>query len=173
MGSEWRLSGYVFVLVASEMRLMPCFIGHERVKNPSQTSLRSISAGSPAPAAVSNIESVHAQTNTPPISDSVSLCPIHSPTDNVYKSTKLRLHTTTNCVTTGPERSARVREGGKSIARESHTADANEPVQWITPTFLVDSSPSSAGTHRKLRVRRSTFVTGWAVPPRVLLIESY
>ncbi|KAM6500042.1 CheY-like superfamily [Amanita muscaria] len=33
------------------------------------------------------------------------------------------------------------------------------------------SSASSSTTTRKLRVRRSTFVPGWAVPPRVLLVD--
>ena len=39
------------------------------------------------------------------------------------------------------------------------------------PSSSSSSSPSRAGSHRKLRVRRSTFVPGWAVPPRVLLVD--
>ena len=33
------------------------------------------------------------------------------------------------------------------------------------------TSPSSTSSSQKLRVRRSTFVPGWAVPPRVLLVD--
>lgn len=33
------------------------------------------------------------------------------------------------------------------------------------------TAPSSSGGGQKLRVRRSTFVPGWAVPPRVLLVD--
>lgn len=42
-----------------------------------------------------------------------------------------------------------------------------------TPPSSSTSSPLSSGTggHKKLRVRRSTFVPGWAVPPRVLLVD--
>jgi osomolarity two-component system response regulator SKN7 len=51
------------------------------------------------------------------------------------------------------------------------------------PTFVDDSSsasgsgagpsvmPSRPSSSQKLRVRRSTFVPGWAVPPRVLLVD--
>ncbi|KAI9567198.1 SKN7, two-component response regulator [Boletus coccyginus] len=39
------------------------------------------------------------------------------------------------------------------------------------PPSSSSSSPPSAGSHKKLRVRRSTFVPGWAVPPRVLLVD--
>jgi osomolarity two-component system response regulator SKN7 len=39
-----------------------------------------------------------------------------------------------------------------------------------SPPKLVESSTSSSSS-KKLRVRRSTFVPGWAVPPRVLLVD--
>lgn len=47
-------------------------------------------------------------------------------------------------------------------------AAAPEPVPTKVPSAVVVSRPS---TSQKLRVRRSTFVPGWAVPPRVLLVD--
>lgn len=46
----------------------------------------------------------------------------------------------------------------------------NPPSGSPSPTSSSTSSPSG-GSHTKLRVRRSTFVPGWAVPPRVLLVD--
>ncbi|KAF9242053.1 hypothetical protein BU15DRAFT_44406 [Melanogaster broomeanus] len=40
-----------------------------------------------------------------------------------------------------------------------------------SPVSTGTASSSGTGNHRKLRVRRSTFVPGWAVPPRVLLVD--
>jgi len=41
----------------------------------------------------------------------------------------------------------------------------------ITPGAAASLSLSSGSGSRKLRVRRSTYVPGWAVPPRVLLVD--
>ncbi|RDB22908.1 Transcription factor SKN7 [Hypsizygus marmoreus] len=47
----------------------------------------------------------------------------------------------------------------------------NEVVQPSPMSPPSASSSSSASNTQKLRVRRSTFVPGWAVPPRVLLVD--
>ncbi|EKM54935.1 uncharacterized protein PHACADRAFT_119777 [Phanerochaete carnosa HHB-10118-sp] len=39
------------------------------------------------------------------------------------------------------------------------------------PEPTPQPGPSTVGTSQKLRVRRSTYVPGWAVPPRVLLVD--
>ena len=68
---------------------------------------------------------------------------------------------------------------------EGYKEDSPGPEEVVQPTPMnpssaspspasspsSSSSPSGAGTHKKLRVRRSTFVPGWAVPPRVLLVD--
>jgi len=38
-------------------------------------------------------------------------------------------------------------------------------------SIAISSAPSPSSSQRTLRVRRSTFVPGWAVPPRVLLVD--
>jgi osomolarity two-component system response regulator SKN7 len=68
----------------------------------------------------------------------------------------------------------------------SSTTNGNQPQQSYpsppfrsspeTPSVTVPSSEpvastSTAGTRSALRVRRSTFVPAWSVPPRVLLVE--
>ncbi|KAJ7460870.1 HSF-type DNA-binding-domain-containing protein [Mycena galericulata] len=52
-------------------------------------------------------------------------------------------------------------------------AFAGEMVGNQESAFANSSSPSGSGSPRPqtLRVRRSTFVPGWAVPPRVLLVD--
>ncbi|KIK91008.1 hypothetical protein PAXRUDRAFT_831203 [Paxillus rubicundulus Ve08.2h10] len=45
------------------------------------------------------------------------------------------------------------------------------PSTGSSSSSSTTASSSSTGTNRKLRVRRSTFVPGWAVPPRVLLVD--
>lgn len=56
--------------------------------------------------------------------------------------------------------------------------DVQSSAAFATPTASSSSSSSSstavarrAPTPQRLRVRRSTFVPGWAVPPRVLLVD--
>lgn len=73
--------------------------------------------------------------------------------------------------------------GGEDEGYEKEESPGPEEVVQPTPTnpssgsssssSTSQPSSSSAGTggHRKLRVRRSTFVPGWAVPPRVLLVD--
>ncbi|KAF9220104.1 hypothetical protein BS17DRAFT_715565 [Gyrodon lividus] len=75
--------------------------------------------------------------------------------------------------------------GGVSVGDdevyEKEESPGPEEVVQPTPTNPTTGSPSppssatasSSGTrsNRKLRVRRSTFVPGWAVPPRVLLVD--
>ncbi|KAF8121711.1 HSF-type DNA-binding-domain-containing protein [Boletus edulis] len=71
--------------------------------------------------------------------------------------------------------------GGEDEGYEKEESPGPEEVVQPTPTnpssgspsppSSSTSSPSSTGGHRKLRVRRSTFVPGWAVPPRVLLVD--
>jgi osomolarity two-component system response regulator SKN7 len=76
-----------------------------------------------------------------------------------------------------------------SNAPEEASAQGTEEEEMVKPTpsnALIaagsSSSPSAGGSSilvsgggstpgRKLRVRRSTFVPGWAVPPRVLLVD--
>ena len=60
---------------------------------------------------------------------------------------------------------------------ESEGSNEEEVVQptpsnsLITPAAAPSISSSSGSGPRKLRVRRSTYVPGWAVPPRVLLVD--
>ena len=72
--------------------------------------------------------------------------------------------------------------GGEDEAYEKEESLGPEEVVRPTPTnppsgssSPPSSSPSpsstGAGNCKKLRVRRSTFVPGWAVPPRVLLVD--
>jgi osomolarity two-component system response regulator SKN7 len=46
-------------------------------------------------------------------------------------------------------------------------------LQLVQPSSSYTSAPPKrrAPTPQRLRVRRSTFVPGWAVPPRVLLVD--
>lgn len=51
-------------------------------------------------------------------------------------------------------------------------ADSSAFGEASTSTESVQPTPvSRPGSSQKLRVRRSTFVPGWAVPPRVLLVD--
>lgn len=72
--------------------------------------------------------------------------------------------------------------GGEDVGYEKEESPGPEEVVQPTPmnpstgspsppSSSTASSSSSTGSHRKLRVRRSTFVPGWAVPPRVLLVD--
>lgn len=70
--------------------------------------------------------------------------------------------------------------GGENEGYEKEESPGPEEVVQPTPTNPSTGSPppsssassqSGAGSHQKLRVRRSTFVPGWAVPPRVLLVD--
>ena len=61
----------------------------------------------------------------------------------------------------GDSSSANDEEGEEEVVRPSHNRGTHPP----EPTMVASSSA------RKLRVRRSTFVPGWAVPPRVLLVD--
>ena len=69
--------------------------------------------------------------------------------------------------------------GGEDEGYEKEDSPGPEEVVQPTPMNPSDgppppsstSSPSGTENHRKLRVRRSTFVPGWAVPPRVLLVD--
>ena len=45
------------------------------------------------------------------------------------------------------------------------------PMEQFASTTRSDSTTQQAASAQKLRVRRSTYVPGWAVPPRVLLVE--
>ncbi|KIY43027.1 hypothetical protein FISHEDRAFT_17562, partial [Fistulina hepatica ATCC 64428] len=65
---------------------------------------------------------------------------------------------------------------GHLMPRSSATTPSDWPnTSSSSPTMKKASSPktasSSTGGSQKLRVRRSTFVPGWAVPPRVLLVD--
>lgn len=72
---------------------------------------------------------------------------------------------------------------GENGAFEKEDSPGAEEVVQPTPTNLgvgesaagsggtTASSASDVGGRQKLRVRRSTFVPGWAVPPRVLLVD--
>lgn len=71
---------------------------------------------------------------------------------------------------------------GENVAFEKEDSPGAEEVVQPTPTNLgvgesaagsggTAASPSDVGGRQKLRVRRSTFVPGWAVPPRVLLVD--
>ena len=58
------------------------------------------------------------------------------------------------------------------------SADPGSEVVTTTPSAAAPAAPAPATpapsrptTAQKLRVRRSTFVPGWAVPPRVLLVD--
>ncbi|KAF5323792.1 hypothetical protein D9619_012942 [Psilocybe cf. subviscida] len=58
--------------------------------------------------------------------------------------------------------------GAQSASSAGFSGPLGSPEQ---ATAASASSSSSAPTGQKLRVRRSTFVPGWAVPPRVLLVD--
>ncbi|KIJ59721.1 hypothetical protein HYDPIDRAFT_100207 [Hydnomerulius pinastri MD-312] len=69
---------------------------------------------------------------------------------------------------------------GEDEGYEKEESVGPEEVVQPTPTNPTTGSPSpasstaassSSGNRQKLRVRRSTFVPGWAVPPRVLLVD--
>lgn len=72
--------------------------------------------------------------------------------------------------------------GGVDDGYEKEESPGPEEVVQPTPTNPSSGSPSPASSsstssptgtssYKKLRVRRSTFVPGWAVPPRVLLVD--
>ena len=73
--------------------------------------------------------------------------------------------------------------GSPSASEQTYSQGSEETVQptpskaLITPGSSSTSSSSSSSavsggaSGQKLRVRRSTFVPGWAVPPRVLLVD--
>ncbi|KAF8177202.1 SKN7, two-component response regulator [Pholiota molesta] len=60
--------------------------------------------------------------------------------------------------------------GGASSSSATAQAHTSPELSASTPGVASASGPSGA-TQQKLRVRRSTFVPGWAVPPRVLLVD--
>ncbi|KAF9481937.1 hypothetical protein BDN70DRAFT_802521 [Pholiota conissans] len=57
------------------------------------------------------------------------------------------------------------------IPSSSSTSAHQSPELLTASTPGVKSGGTSGATQQKLRVRRSTFVPGWAVPPRVLLVD--
>ncbi|GJE98935.1 HSF-type DNA-binding-domain-containing protein [Phanerochaete sordida] len=51
-------------------------------------------------------------------------------------------------------------------------AERQQPIVVVPdPELAPQPGPPTAATSQKLRVRRSTYVPGWAVPPRVLLVD--
>ncbi|KAF8552445.1 hypothetical protein OG21DRAFT_1416126 [Imleria badia] len=81
----------------------------------------------------------------------------------------------------GPSSGSTAVGGGEDEGYEKEESPGPEEVVQPTPmnpssgssppSSSSTSSPSGSRSHRKLRVRRSTFVPGWAVPPRVLLVD--
>ncbi|KIM28664.1 hypothetical protein M408DRAFT_138020 [Serendipita vermifera MAFF 305830] len=65
----------------------------------------------------------------------------------------------------------------RSSSASGPTADDMEIEEQVLPSASyqsqtpVSATPTSSASPNRLRVRRKTYVPGWAVPPRVLLVE--
>ena len=60
---------------------------------------------------------------------------------------------------------------GKNAGPEAGSGTGPGSEMASTTASVPPAAPSRPTTAQKLRVRRSTFVPGWAVPPRVLLVD--
>lgn len=56
-------------------------------------------------------------------------------------------------------------------AQQVYAANAGMNYNSAGPSTTTSTPPSRPESRQTLRVRRSTFVPGWAVPPRVLLVD--
>ena len=62
-------------------------------------------------------------------------------------------------------------QSGKSAGPEAGSGTGPGSEMAFTTASAPPAAPARPTTAQKLRVQRSTFVPGWAVPPRVLLVD--
>lgn len=62
-------------------------------------------------------------------------------------------------------------KGPYTLAAASTSAERYDPVASGSGAASGSGGPGRPGSAQKLRVRRSAYVPGWAVPPRVLLVD--
>ncbi|CCA66665.1 related to SKN7-transcription factor (C-terminal fragment) [Serendipita indica DSM 11827] len=120
----------------------------------------------PPPNSISNQPSLHTLDSLPRLQTDTGISTSAPPTNSQMGSPPQSIP-----VDWSNHKGLQVLTVGHLLPRSSQTstADDTELEEQVMPSTSYPGAPATPST--RLRVRRKTYVPGWAVPPRVLLVE--